>query len=160
MTPRRIPFIWRLLRRLNQRLATQVIGAGRGPAHLVLLLTTTGRKSGQPRVTPLQFEEVDGLYYVASARGPEADWFRNVVACPRVQVQLQDRRWDATAEPVTDPARIADFLALRLRRRPVMFRLMLLLEGVVWRADRRALERIARGKALVILHPEPPAGEK
>ena len=35
---------------------------GLGPIYgrLVLLLTTTGRKSGLPRVTPLQYEEVNG----------------------------------------------------------------------------------------------------
>lgn len=31
---------------------------------IVLLLTTTGRKSGRPRVTPLQYEEIDGIIYL------------------------------------------------------------------------------------------------
>ncbi|HUS79158.1 MAG TPA: nitroreductase/quinone reductase family protein [Patescibacteria group bacterium] len=36
---------------------------------MVLLLTTTGHKTGLPRVTHLQYEEVDGAYYVGSMRG-------------------------------------------------------------------------------------------
>jgi len=41
--------------------------AGLGPVigRVVLLLTTTGRRSGLPRVTPLQYEQIDGAIYVA-----------------------------------------------------------------------------------------------
>ncbi|MEJ2757947.1 MAG: nitroreductase/quinone reductase family protein [Anaerolineales bacterium] len=41
---------------------------------IVLLLTTTGRKSGLPRVTPLQYECLDGVYHVVSVFGTKADW--------------------------------------------------------------------------------------
>jgi deazaflavin-dependent oxidoreductase (nitroreductase family) len=47
---------------------------------LVLLLTTTGRKSGRPRQTRLQYEKEGGVIYVASARGQQADWFPH--RCP------------------------------------------------------------------------------
>ena len=40
---------------------------------MILLLTSTGRKSGLPRVTPLQYEEIDGAWYVASAKGARAE---------------------------------------------------------------------------------------
>jgi deazaflavin-dependent oxidoreductase (nitroreductase family) len=120
---------------------------------MVLLLTTIGRKSGLTRVTPLQFEEVNGLIYVASARGRQADWFRNLQADPRVRVQITDRQFDGLAEPIVEPARIADFLELRLKRRPFLMRLMLLLEGLLPWANRAALERVAAKKALVIIKP-------
>jgi deazaflavin-dependent oxidoreductase (nitroreductase family) len=117
----------------------------------VLLLTTIGRKTGLPRTTPLQYEIVDDVIYVASARGQKADWFRNVVADPHVRVQIKDRQFEALAEPITDPARIADFLELRLRRHPRMLRLMLLAEGLPLKFGRAELERFAAGKALVAL---------
>ncbi len=120
---------------------------------LVLLLTTTGRKSGRPRVTPLQYEEVDGVTYVASARGTEADWYRNLVACPQVQVQIGPRRYAAAAEPMTDAGRIADFLELRLKRHPRMIGTMMLLEGLPPRPSRTQLEQAAGHIALVALHP-------
>jgi deazaflavin-dependent oxidoreductase (nitroreductase family) len=127
---------------------------GIGPRRVVLLLTTTGRKSGLERITPLQYEEVDGLYYVASARGQQADWFKNVLRCPQVRVQVGEREFDAYAEPVTDPVRIADFISLRLRRHPVMVRMIMhLFDRLPLRFSLADLESLAREKALVILHP-------
>jgi len=140
------------MRKLNRRLATHVIGRGRGPRRVVLLLTTIGRKSGQPRVTPLQYEEDQDVIYVASARGPHADWFRNIQANPRVKIQIADRVFEGLAEPIVDPARIADFLLLRLKRHPIMMRFMLALEGQ-WRCRRADLERLAANKALVAIRP-------
>jgi deazaflavin-dependent oxidoreductase (nitroreductase family) len=119
---------------------------------MVLLLTTIGRKSGQPRVTPLQYEEEQGVIYVASARGPHADWFRNIQANPRVKVQIADRVFEGLAEPIVDPARSADFLLLRLKRHPIMMRAMLALEGQ-WRCRRADLEHLAAHKALVAIRP-------
>ncbi len=146
-----VPIVWRGVRRLNQRLAAQALGHGRGPS-VELLLTTTGRKSGQPRVTPLQYEEDQGVVYVASARGPHADWFRNIRVNPRVQVQIADRLFEGLAEPIVDPARIADFLQLRLKRHPIMMRAMLAMEGQ-WRCRRADLERFAAKKVLVAVRP-------
>jgi len=148
-----VPFIWRGMRKLNRRLAAQVIGRGRGPRGVVLLLTTIGRKSGQPRVTPLQYEELDGVIYVAAARGQHADWFRNAQAHPRVKVQIADRVFEGQAEAVVAPGRIADFLELRIKRHPFMMRLLLLTEGLPPWAKRAGLERFAANKALVAIHP-------
>lgn len=145
--------LYHRMKALNARM-TANYRRGFGPTRAVLLLTTTGRKSGLPRVTPLQFEQVDGDIYVASARGPAADWYRNLQADPNVQVQLGKRAFAALAEPVSDPGRIADFLTLRLRRRPLMVRLILhLFDHLPLRFTRADLERLAGQKTLVILHP-------
>jgi deazaflavin-dependent oxidoreductase (nitroreductase family) len=127
---------------------------GKGPGGVVLLLTTTGRKSGLPRSTPLQYEEYNDRVYVASARGQQSDWYRNILANPSVHVQIQQREFDALAEPITDPVCIADFLEERLRRHPVMVRLiMCLFDGLPLRATRADLEKLAAQKVLVALHP-------
>ena len=142
------------MRRLNARLATN-LKRGKGPTGTVLVLTTTGRRSGLPRDTPLQFEEVDGVLHVASALGAEADWFRIVVADQRVTVTLRGREFAARAEPITEPARIAEFVEYRLKTRPVMVRLiMTVFERLPLRYARADLERISAGKALVVLHEE------
>ena len=126
---------------------------GFGPTRMVMLLTTIGRKSGLPRVTPLQFENVEGVYYVASARGKDADWFKNILANANVHVQIKDCQFEATAEPVIDPVRIADFIELRLRRHPLMIRLIMhLFDGLPLRFNRTDLEKNSAGKAMVILH--------
>lgn len=147
----RTPIIWCLMRKLNRRVAIQAIGRGRGPRGVVLLLTTTGRKSGQPRVTPLQYEEDQGVIYVAAARGRHADWFRNIQANSHVKVQIADRVLAGLAEPIVEPARIADFLELRLRHHRLMMRLLFMAEGLPPWADRAALERFAASKALVAI---------
>jgi len=143
--------IYHRMKGLNARMVANY-QRGFGPARVVMLLTTTGRKSGLPRVTPLQYEEFDGDYYIASARGQEADWFKNILANPQVHVQIREREFDALAEPVTDPVRIADFIELRLRRHPVMIRLIMhLFDGLPLRFTRAQLEEFCKQKALAIL---------
>ena len=145
--------IYHRMKALNARMAANY-KHGMGPTRVVLLFTTTGRKSGLPRLTPLQFEDVDGDIYIASARGQEADWFKNILANPQVHVQMRSLEFAAVAEPVTDPARLADFIELRLRRHPVMIRLIMhLFDGLPLRFTRADLEAMAAEKALVILHP-------
>ncbi len=127
------------------------LGLGRIIGRIVLLLTTTGRKTGLPRVTPLQYEEIDGAVCVASAKGIRAHWFRNILADPRVRVRVKSRRFDGIATPVTDPGRIADFLELRLRRHPKMIGAILRSEGLSEAPSRPELEEYARNLAMVII---------
>jgi deazaflavin-dependent oxidoreductase (nitroreductase family) len=130
------------------------LGLGHVIGRVILLLTTTGRKSGLPRVTPLQYEEVDGLVYVASALGTRADWYRNILADPCVQMQIGlRRRFQGMAETVTDPGRIADFLELRLKRHPRMVGAILKSEGLPEAPSRAELEEYAQRLAMVIIRP-------
>ena len=144
--------IYRWMRRMNRVMARNY-RRGFGPRRLVLLLTTTGRKSGLPRVTPLQFEQIDGSFYLGSARGAQADWFRNLQADPCVEVQVGDERIPGLAEAVTEAGQIADFLTLRLKKHPWMLGVMMRLEGLPLFYSRADMERFAAGKALAIIHP-------
>jgi len=70
------------------------IGGKMGKAP-VLLLTTTGRKSGKPRTTPLLYARVgDGYVLIASKGGAEHDplWYRNLQATPRAEIQVGRKR--------------------------------------------------------------------
>ncbi len=142
---------WRLLR-FPPRL---LYALGLGPLYgrLILLLTTTGRKSGSPHVTPLQYEEVDGAIYMGAARGQQADWFRNIVANPNVEVRVKSRRFRGVAEPITDPERIADFLELRLHRHPKLMGAMFRAAGLPTEPTRDQLEQYAMKRALVVVRP-------
>jgi len=60
----------------------------------VLLLTTVGRKSGQPRVAPLLYiEDGPNIVVVASQGGLPTDplWYRNLQANPDCKVQIKRR---------------------------------------------------------------------
>jgi len=142
---------WRLIR-VPPRL---LYALGLGPIYgrLVLLLTTTGRKSGLPRVTPLQYEEVDGTIYVASVRGQQADWFRNIVANPHVEVRMKARRFRGVAEPITDLEQVADFLEFRLRRHPRVIGAMFRAKGLPAKPSRAQIEQYASKRALVVIRP-------
>lgn len=75
-----------------------------------LILTTTGRRSGQPYSTPLYFGEHDGRYLlVASYAGSDAHpkWYLNLREHPDVEVQIRGERFAAharTATPEEKPA--------------------------------------------------------
>lgn len=81
----------------------------------VARLTTTGSRTGQPRAVAVGFiEEPDGTLLVA-ANGPDHGWARNLLADPRVTVEVGDRSFPATAEPLDGPdhARAVRELILR-----------------------------------------------
>lgn len=66
----------------------------------ILLLTTTGHRSGQPRTTPLIFRELDGRYVVVASKGgaPEHPaWYQNLQADPQARVQVRDHVLDVVA---------------------------------------------------------------
>ncbi|MCM3882123.1 nitroreductase family deazaflavin-dependent oxidoreductase [Frankia sp. R82] len=59
----------------------------------ILLLTTTGRRSGQPRTTPLIFaKDGDDFLVVASQGGAPTHplWFLNLEADPKAEIQVLD----------------------------------------------------------------------
>ncbi|MBC7814412.1 MAG: nitroreductase family deazaflavin-dependent oxidoreductase [Burkholderiales bacterium] len=58
----------------------------------VLLLTTTGRKTGKQRTTPLMYiEDGENVVITASAGGDDADpaWFKNLQTNPRATVEIK-----------------------------------------------------------------------
>ncbi len=70
----------------------------------IMVLTHTGRKTGLPRRTPVNYAVVDGQVYCTAGFGATSDWYRNIMAHPVVQVWLPDGWWEGIAEEVADPA--------------------------------------------------------
>lgn len=65
-----------------------------------LLLTTIGARSGQSRTTPMMyFRDGDRLLVIASNAGAPThpDWYRNLVAHPKVTVEYKAEMFEATA---------------------------------------------------------------
>jgi deazaflavin-dependent oxidoreductase (nitroreductase family) len=63
------------------------LGLGALVGRVFMVLTTTGRKSGEPRRAVVEVLEHEGRKYVLSGHGPHSDWYRNIEADPRVTVQ-------------------------------------------------------------------------
>jgi deazaflavin-dependent oxidoreductase (nitroreductase family) len=76
-----------------------------GPGLLpTLLLTTTGRKSGEPRPLPLIYGAIDGSYVVIASKGglpTHPLWYLNLEARPECELQVGVKQ-------VTARARIAE----------------------------------------------------
>jgi deazaflavin-dependent oxidoreductase (nitroreductase family) len=150
-----LPLQWRIMRALNREVAGRVKPDEKA-GDLVLLLQTTGRVTGRPHNTFLQYELWDGVYTVGSARGPEADWFRNLVANPEVRVRLKGTWHTAQAKPVTDPERVLAFLEYRLERHPNMIRGMLLTHGLPLQPTREDLAALTENLTLAKLEIKTP----
>jgi len=70
----------------------------------VLLLHTTGARSGAERVNPMMYLDLDGRRYVfASKAGADTnpDWYHNLVANPAVTVEVGTESYPAVAEVIT-----------------------------------------------------------
>ncbi len=77
---------------------------------LCLLLTTTGRRSGESHTTPLIYGQDGDRYVIIASRGGTANhpmWYQNLVAKPEVNLQVGAERFAATARTASDDERTA-----------------------------------------------------
>jgi deazaflavin-dependent oxidoreductase (nitroreductase family) len=148
-------FDWTKMKNI-QKIHRILYAIGLGPiiGRFILLLTTTGRKSGLKRVTPLQYELIGCDYFVGSARGLNADWVRNIQSNNHVEVRVGRKRFHGNAEVITDPAKFADFMEVRLERHPQMIGfIMEKAHGLPRHPSRAQLEGLAKTEVFVKLHP-------
>ena len=74
----------------------------------LLLLHTTGAKSGQERVNPVAYtKDGDRLVIIASKGGSpnNPDWYYNIVANPRITVEVGTEKFGAEATVAVEPER-------------------------------------------------------
>lgn len=65
-----------------------------------LMLTTTGRKSGEKYMFPLFYGEDGGKEFIVASKGGAPDhpgWYKNIEANPEVEVQVGTRHYRARA---------------------------------------------------------------
>jgi deazaflavin-dependent oxidoreductase (nitroreductase family) len=80
----------------------------------MVLVTTTGAKSGQPRIAPLVYTtDGDRIVIIASKGGAPThpDWYHNIVANPEVIVEVGTEKFPARAEIAAEPERTRLFNA-------------------------------------------------
>ena len=72
---------------------------GTGPLP-TLLLTSTGRRSGEPRMLPLIYGEADGNYVIIASKGgapAHPAWYLNLVANPDCEIRVGPKHFRARA---------------------------------------------------------------
>jgi deazaflavin-dependent oxidoreductase (nitroreductase family) len=80
----------------------------------MVLITTTGARSGKQRINPLVYLRDNGrvVVFASKAGAPtNPDWYHNMVANPRVTVEVGHESYEATAVEVTGDERERLFAA-------------------------------------------------
>lgn len=71
-------------------------------SHLTIDVTTTGRRSGEPRRIEIWWFRVEGRFVITGTPG-RRDWLANVLADPDVVIHVDGMDLPATAVPIDDP---------------------------------------------------------
>lgn len=74
----------------------------------ILLLTTKGRQSGEPRTIPIIFTKYGNAYVIMGSRGgspTHPKWYLNILADPNVELQVKADKFAAVARTAELPER-------------------------------------------------------
>ncbi len=103
----------RILRRafrwLNRFCMVPLFRLGLGPIMVnpfsgyIMLLRTTGRRSGKPRYAPVNYAILEGCIYCLAGFGEGTHWLANLRSHPQVELLLPGRALAGMAEEVDDP---------------------------------------------------------
>lgn len=121
-----------------------------------LMLTHTGRKSGQPRQTVIEVvghdKETD-TYYVVSGWGKKSDWYQNLLKLPHTTIHVGRRKFRAMAEFIPSEKAIK-ILEVYAREHPLAFKeLSGLFLGERMEPGSDAARTLAEKMPMVALHP-------
>jgi deazaflavin-dependent oxidoreductase (nitroreductase family) len=88
-------FMWKI--GLGKAINTWPAGFGR-----IMVIKHRGRKSGKEYLTPVNYAPVDGEIYCTAGFGSISDWYRNMLANPRIELWLPEGKRAACAEDISD----------------------------------------------------------
>mgnify|MGYP005842664017 CR=1 FL=1 len=140
-------------RALKAPLLLYRLGLGRLLPPTILLLTTTGRRSGRPRTAALESRRHGSKLYVVSIWGTRADWYRNLLADPLVRVQVGGRSFAGRAVPIADANELWRVLHLFRRGNPLLDAILEGTAGLTLSAHPHDLDRHRERLAGVRLEP-------
>ncbi len=67
-----------------------------------LYLTTSGRKSGEPREIEIWFTEIEGRYYLIAEKRQRANWVLNIINDPRISIRVDNREFTGVGRIVEE----------------------------------------------------------
>jgi deazaflavin-dependent oxidoreductase (nitroreductase family) len=125
----------------------------------MLLLTTTGRKSGKLRYSVLEFSrrESDGAYIIMSGFSAHSDWLKNLQACPDACVQVGKEKVNVTASPVGEGESMA-YLGELIRLNPGARLIFARYVGHPIDGSDESLREVSQVIPVIALVPEGPNG--
>lgn len=87
-------FMWKI--GLGKAINLWPAGFGR-----IMIIKHRGRKSGREYLTPVNYAVVEGDIYCTAGFGSISDWYRNILAYPRVELWLPEGKRPACAEDIS-----------------------------------------------------------
>jgi deazaflavin-dependent oxidoreductase (nitroreductase family) len=121
----------------------------------IMILTTRGRRSGQPRYTPVEYRRHGSRYYAISAWGAQPHWYRNLTEDPVVTIRQGKRVFQACAQVVEQNSEALLVLHLFRRHNPLLYDAILARVGNVQTLDPRSLPDLAHQYTIVRFDPQP-----
>lgn len=116
----------------------------------MLVLTTRGRQTGRPRHTMLEHTFFEDHVYLAPGWGERTQWYRNIVADPRVTVQRGGPAESAIARRVTDDHELRSLYEASHGRSPVWKQYL-----GSWGVEDAVEDYVAKKDRLIILRLDP-----
>jgi deazaflavin-dependent oxidoreductase (nitroreductase family) len=97
---------------------------GLGPilGKYILIFTHIGRKTGVSRRTAVEFHTINGMKYIPCAFGVKSQWYRNLLANPRVTIQSADGTEQMIAVRVKDNEELISVIDTIMERNPTMMK--------------------------------------
>lgn len=120
-----------------------------GMSEQVMIITTTGRKSGKPFSTPIGFLR-DGNSYLALNNGGRSNWYKNVQQNPEVTLEIKGQIIRARGEPVTDKIEKHKIFKMYLQERASNFERYF---GVPANAPKEALNEARDSREFMRFYP-------
>jgi deazaflavin-dependent oxidoreductase (nitroreductase family) len=113
------------MERINNRLTRFGLRVGLAPRAFALL-ETTGRRTGQPRHTPVGngLDPGGEVFWLFAVHGTQADYVRNILKDPRVRVKVSGRWRDGTAVPLPEDDAVTRSRSMRYQWDAAIGRLM------------------------------------
>jgi deazaflavin-dependent oxidoreductase (nitroreductase family) len=85
----------------------------------LMVITTIGCKSGQPRIAPVGYAKIGNyVYTLTRATPPISNWIRNVKQNPQVELKLGEKWITTTGDVLENPDQVRQVMRLFLKRRP------------------------------------------
>jgi deazaflavin-dependent oxidoreductase (nitroreductase family) len=120
-----------------------------------LLLTHTGRKSGQPRYVTLEVmrhDKATNTYFAAAGFGKKSDWYLNLQKTPQAEIQIGFRSLKVEAHQL--PLEKAEREVLEYgRRHPIILQMLTRILGVPFDGTEEGLRILTRSVPIVAFSP-------